>query len=66
MSFFLPNLIIIYLNFQELDQCIGCMQTTSNVKLHKLCENVSEDVGSEACVACYCRPMWCIECMAKW
>ncbi|XP_033209594.1 E3 ubiquitin-protein ligase TM129 [Belonocnema kinseyi] len=55
-----------YETAQELEQCIGCMQTTSNVKLNRLCENVSEAVGPDACVACYCRPMWCIECIAKW
>lgn len=49
-------------NNMELEQCIGCMQTLANVKLQKLCSDPS--VG--ACVQCFCRPMWCLECMSKW
>ncbi|XP_024941675.1 E3 ubiquitin-protein ligase TM129 [Cephus cinctus] len=55
-----------YETVQELEQCVGCMQVPSNVKLNKLCGNVSEERGPDACVNCFCRPMWCIECMAKW
>ncbi|XP_076659723.1 E3 ubiquitin-protein ligase TM129 [Halictus rubicundus] len=50
----------------EVGQCIGCMQAASNVKLFKQC---TTDIGSghsEDCMTCYCRPMWCIDCMAKW
>ena len=47
---------------QDLESCIGCMQKTANVKLQKLCASPQE--GS--CVQCYCRPMWCLECMGKW
>ncbi|XP_072766918.1 E3 ubiquitin-protein ligase TM129 [Anoplolepis gracilipes] len=50
---------------QELDQCIGCMQASSNIKLNRLCNN-TESRDSDGCTTCYCRPMWCIECMAKW
>ncbi|KAK2192871.1 hypothetical protein NP493_21g07019 [Ridgeia piscesae] len=46
----------------DLESCIGCMQKTANVKLQKLCASPQE--GS--CVQCYCRPMWCLECMGKW
>ncbi|KAL6423661.1 hypothetical protein ACFW04_010286 [Cataglyphis niger] len=49
---------------QELDQCIGCMQTSSNIKLNRLCSS-AENRDSDGCTTCYCRPMWCIECMAK-
>ena len=49
---------------QELEQCVGCMQAVSNVKLNKLCPDLNQ--GPEACVACYCYPMWCADCMAKW
>lgn len=35
-----------------------------NVKLNKLCRE--GDQTPDACVSCYCRPMWCVECMAKW
>ncbi|KAG7190384.1 hypothetical protein KM043_006492 [Ampulex compressa] len=55
-----------YATAQDLDQCIGCMQVPSNVKLTKLCVGVIEDRNPERCMNCYCRPMWCIECMAKW
>ncbi|KAK9295819.1 hypothetical protein QLX08_009950 [Tetragonisca angustula] len=49
---------------EELNQCIGCMQASSNVKLHKQCNS---GIGNpEDCMICYCRPMWCIDCMAKW
>lgn len=51
--------------FQELESCIGCMQTTSNVKLQKNCIE-HENIAEEVCVNCYCRPMWCIDCMARW
>jgi len=51
----------------ELESCIGCMQATSNVKLVRVCES-SEGGGrgENPCVSCYCRPMWCIDCLAKW
>ena len=50
---------------EELEPCIGCMVNTANVKLVRSCQSVVEG-GEEACVNCYCRPMWCIDCMAKW
>ena len=50
---------------EELEPCIGCMVNTSNVKLVRSCQS-SVEGGEEACVNCYCRPMWCIDCMAKW
>lgn len=46
------------------DRCIGCMTVDPNVKLQKLCEDSSE--GPDKCTNCYCRPMWCSDCMAKW
>lgn len=43
------------------------MQAQPNIKLQKNCEgepvNGSEHVN---CSNCYCRPMWCVDCMAKW
>lgn len=48
--------------FQEVDTCIGCMQKESDVKLQKHCDSE----GERECVQCYCRPMWCLECMGKW
>lgn len=55
-----------YQTSEELDHCIGCMENYSNIKLYKLCDNSREVTGNENCTTCYCRPMWCIECMAKW
>ncbi|XP_055533932.1 E3 ubiquitin-protein ligase TM129 [Wyeomyia smithii] len=52
------------------DNCFACMQARPNIKICKNCLDVDE-VGqtlSEAqrCQSCNCRPMWCIECVAKW
>lgn len=47
---------------QELDPCIGCMQTSANIKLLKNCQEPNEG----ECQQCYCRPMWCLTCMGKW
>ncbi|XP_032222536.2 E3 ubiquitin-protein ligase TM129 [Nematostella vectensis] len=48
---------------EEPEPCIGCMQQQADIKLHKLCD----DEGSSGdCVSCYCRPMWCLDCMGKW
>lgn len=47
---------------QDLEACIGCMQTRASVKLVKTCQEVA--VGE--CQQCYCRPMWCLTCMGKW
>ncbi|KAF5284436.1 hypothetical protein FQR65_LT13542 [Abscondita terminalis] len=52
-----------YSTDQEIENCIGCLQKPANVKLQKLC---GEGADQEACATCYCRPMWCIDCMAKW
>ncbi|XP_059505963.1 E3 ubiquitin-protein ligase TM129 isoform X1 [Stegostoma tigrinum] len=47
---------------QELEPCIGCMQTAANIKLIKVCQEPNEG----ECQQCYCRPMWCLTCMGKW
>uniref|UniRef100_A0A8B9UZ53 Transmembrane protein 129, E3 ubiquitin ligase n=1 Tax=Anas zonorhyncha TaxID=75864 RepID=A0A8B9UZ53_9AVES len=49
-------------NTQELEPCIGCMQTIANIKLIKNCQEPNEG----ECQQCYCRPMWCLTCMGKW
>lgn len=49
--------------FKELDQCIGCFQVKPNLKLQKLCEEVPDQPN---CTSCYCRPMWCVDCMGRW
>lgn len=46
----------------EIETCIGCMQKLADVKLVKLCDDASRG----DCVQCYCRPMWCLECLGKW
>jgi len=48
----------------EAEQCIGCMQSSANVKLDKLCADEAD--GSSECSRCFCRPMWCVSCMARW
>jgi len=52
---------------EELDSCIGCMQSEANVRLIRRCLQQGEvPQQQEPCVDCFCRPMWCIDCMAKW
>lgn len=61
-----------YSTDQELDLCIGCMQARANVKLQRNCTSQQENVAaqpsatSEACANCYCRPMWCCDCLGRW
>ncbi|KAF0765023.1 E3 ubiquitin-protein ligase TM129, partial [Aphis craccivora] len=45
------------------DVCAGCLVNPPDVKLTKCCED-SNDVPN--CTSCQCRPMWCVDCMAKW
>lgn len=53
---------------QSLENCIGCMVNVSNVKLTRRCDSSQPDGPAEpnACVNCYCRPMWCADCLGKW
>lgn len=47
--------------------CFACMQVQPNVKLHKMCVDVPNEGGTDsACTNCYCRPVFCVDCMAKW
>ncbi|CAH8571012.1 unnamed protein product [Heterobilharzia americana] len=57
----------------ELEQCIGCMVQQVNVTLNRQCESsasssVSNDQSTDSnqCGICYCRPLWCLECLARW
>lgn len=43
---------------------MACMQTIANVKLQKLCTD--DELNVNNCGTCYCKPMWCMECMARW
>lgn len=54
------NPVFILPEGMEKDTCIGCMQKDSDIKLQKHCHD------EEHCVQCFCRPMWCLECMGKW
>ncbi|XP_034286407.1 E3 ubiquitin-protein ligase TM129 [Pantherophis guttatus] len=47
---------------QELDLCIGCMQSPANIKLLKNCQELHDG----ECQPCFCYPMWCLLCMGKW
>lgn len=52
------------------ESCFACMQAQPNIKLQKQC--TAEDAEGRPlpedtqCGNCYCRPMWCVDCMAKW
>lgn len=46
----------------DIENCIGCMVKTANIKLMKRCG----EQGDGECQQCYCRPMWCLECMGRW
>ncbi|XP_076472348.1 E3 ubiquitin-protein ligase TM129-like [Babylonia areolata] len=53
----------------ELEPCIGCMQKESEVKLQRQCVSEEDNqaaAGETQCVQCFCRPMWCMDCMGKW
>ncbi|KAM7533441.1 hypothetical protein Aperf_G00000119369 [Anoplocephala perfoliata] len=43
----------------ELEKCIGCLTTETNVALRRSC-------GSNECGSCKCRPMWCESCVGRW
>ncbi|XP_075228942.1 transmembrane protein 129 isoform X2 [Lycorma delicatula] len=49
---------------QAPEMCIGCMVAQSNVKLMKNCGDTT--ATDRSCTTCYCRPMWCRDCMGKW
>lgn len=51
---------------QVTDLCFACMQAEPNIKLQKKCDHVIGNNEHGPCTNCYCRPMWCIDCMAKW
>lgn len=51
---------------EEVEPCIGCMIVTANVRLQRRCGSADRAGESEPCVNCYCRPMWCVDCMGKW
>ncbi|KJE90682.1 transmembrane protein [Capsaspora owczarzaki ATCC 30864] len=42
------------------DMCVGCMAHPPRAKIVQRCQTPT------ACTPCYCRPMWCLECLGKW
>ncbi|XP_065074846.1 E3 ubiquitin-protein ligase TM129 [Ochlerotatus camptorhynchus] len=54
----------------NLDSCFACMQAQPNIKIQKNCLDVDEAgealPETRCCQVCNCRPMWCIDCVAKW
>ncbi|XP_037953099.1 E3 ubiquitin-protein ligase TM129-like [Teleopsis dalmanni] len=52
------------------DKCFACMVAEPNIKIRKQCEDVDNEgrplVPDNVCSDCYCRPMWCVECLARW
>lgn len=44
---------------EDVDTCIGCMRKTADIKLQKTCD-------ASDCKECFCKPMWCLECLGKW
>ncbi|KAI1732062.1 putative transmembrane protein precursor domain-containing protein [Ditylenchus destructor] len=53
-------------NKENIDPCLGCSSTLSNVKLVKNCmDAVILDNTESNCQSCNCRPMWCARCMGR-
>lgn len=57
----------VYRTEQISDLCFACMLVEPNIKIQKQCLDVDAngDVIPNAtrCENCYCRPMWCVDCM---
>lgn len=55
---------------QVLENCFACMLAEPNIKIQKNCLDVDEDEQplpeDRCCKNCYCRPMWCADCLARW
>ncbi|XP_063703474.1 E3 ubiquitin-protein ligase TM129-like [Culicoides brevitarsis] len=57
-------------NREDLDVCFACFAQEPDVKIRKNCLDLDED-GNELdeesrCGNCYCRPMFCVSCCARW
>lgn len=44
------------------DTCFACMSKAPDVKIDKRCDQERE----QNCSNCFCRPMWCCTCLARW
>ncbi|XP_055605281.1 E3 ubiquitin-protein ligase TM129 [Uranotaenia lowii] len=55
---------------ENLDSCFACMLAQPNIKIQKNCIDLDEAgeplPEARCCQVCNCRPMWCIDCVAKW
>lgn len=55
---------------QTSETCFACMLAEPNIKLQKNCldeyENGEIIPDADRCKNCYCKPMWCVDCLAKW
>jgi hypothetical protein len=51
-----------YANTEDLEPCLGCSMTQSDVKLNKQCR---DEVSEDNCGICRCRPMWCARCIGR-
>lgn len=51
-----------YLAPAATDTCFACMTKTPDVKIDKRCSQERE----HNCTNCFCRPMWCGSCLARW
>ncbi|XP_067619222.1 E3 ubiquitin-protein ligase TM129 [Eurosta solidaginis] len=52
------------------EKCFACTIAEPNIKIYKQCEDVDRYgqplLIDNRCTNCYCRPMWCVECLARW
>nr|AAL13910.1 LD39811p [Drosophila melanogaster] len=52
------------------EKCFACMLNEPNTKIHKQCADFDRNgaplANGACCSNCYCRPMWCVECLARW
>ncbi|XP_037077461.1 E3 ubiquitin-protein ligase TM129-like [Pollicipes pollicipes] len=48
---------------EDLELCVGCGETAAGVRLVRQCGMLGRD---NPCRECNCRPMWCLDCFAKW
>lgn len=58
----------VYRTEQISDLCFACMLVEPNIKIQKQCLDVDANgdalPNSTRCDNCYCRPMWCVDCMS--
>lgn len=45
------------------DTCFACMAKIPDVKINKNCRDGAHEHN---CTNCFCRPMWCVNCLGRW